>query len=122
MFRAKLMISVVLMAVSLAQLQCITACAGERCGPTFPKMLSVPPCHRHHDHSQDRSPGSCSHRLVNSPAIASHVFQVQSPTAAAFGLSLQDGDLSLDTFRKPLRLVGFSPPESVHTASSVLRI
>ena len=122
MIRAKLIVFIALATV-FAQLQCVAACAGNWCGPDLGKSQSVPPCHRHHDHSQDRTPASCGHQLMNPPATSPHAIQLQAPIMVPIGLVASSAwvvraDVRVDR----LHPAAFSPPEAVRPAPSVLRI
>jgi len=121
-FRTKLII-VIAIAMVFAQLQCVAACASNWCGPDLTKSQSLPPCHRHHDHSQDRTPASCVHQLTNPEATPPHVVQMRAPIMVALDLVTDlavvvGADVRVDGSHP----TAFSPPEPVRTAPSVLRI
>ena len=120
MFRAKL---IVLIAVTMvfAQLQCAAACAGNRCGPEFAKSQSVPPCHRHRDHSQDRSPASCGYQLTSPPATTLQVLEVRALVMVALdSVDKLANVAAIDVqANRHIESAAFSPPESPHKTSSV---
>ena len=75
--RAKLIV-IVAVAMVLMQLQCAAACASQLCGTASGKSGSVPPCHQHHDHSQDRAPASCAHHVISAPAVSPEAARVEA--------------------------------------------
>ena len=123
MFRAKLIILIAATMV-FAQFQCALACAGNLCTPEFAKSQPVPPCHRHHDHSHDRGPASCGYQLTSPPATSVQMLQMRAPImpvlgAVANSLSVVATDGRANQF---VESAAFSPLESPHLISSVLRI
>jgi hypothetical protein len=122
MVRAKLIVFIAT-AMVFAQLQCVSACVGNWCGLDFGKSQSVPPCHRHHDHSHDQTPASCSHQFTNPPAAARDLLHMQAPAMVALGpVTKLAGAIGPSTRSSELGPAEFSPPESVRTAPTVLRI
>jgi hypothetical protein len=121
MFRAK-MIVVVAGAILLAQMQCIAACAGGLCND-LAKTESVPPCHRHHDHSKDQGPAPCSHQPVISQATTPEIPQVQIPVLSHLGTppNVVSG-IPIEAGTRNLIVPIFSPPPLVGVQSTVLRI
>jgi hypothetical protein len=83
--RAKLIV-VVAAVVLFAQVQCVAACATDFCAANFGTTQPIPPCHKHHDHSHDQVPGSCSLRPTITPATAPHAHQWEIPVLSVLGL------------------------------------
>jgi hypothetical protein len=122
MFRTKLIIAIAVTMV-FAQLQCVAACASNWCGPDLSTSQSAPLCHHHHDHSQDRTPASCGHQLMNPPATSPHSVQMRAPIMVPIGLVASlVGVVRADVRVDRLHPAAFSPPEAVRPAPSVLRI
>ena len=123
MFRAKL---IVLIAVTMAfaQFHCAVACAGNGCNLEVARCHSVPPCHRHHDHSHDRTAASCGFELTKPPATSLQVLQMRATVTVSLGtLANLASVVARDAYPNRLALpVAFSPPESPHNTPSVLRI
>jgi hypothetical protein len=89
------------------------------------KSQSLPPCHHHHhhDHSQDRTPASCGHQLTNPQATSPHVVQMRAPIMVALALVTDRAVVvGPDGRVDGSHPAGFSPPETVRPAPSVLRI
>jgi len=63
----------------LAQTQCAAACAVDTCSD-LAKSGALPPCHRHHKPSNDRSPESCVHQNLAAPAVVQPTVQVEFPS------------------------------------------
>lgn len=115
----KLIVAVV-SAILFAQVQCVAACAADACGG---RTAAVPPCHKHHDHSHDQTPGSCSFQLMVTPATSPHAPQLHAPSPLGLGLA---GTISLvlppDTQSLTLDLSEPSPPAITGISSTILRI
>lgn len=122
MFRAKL-IAFIAVAILFTQLQCVAACTNALCGFDFGKTQSVPPCHRHHDHSHDRVPSTCWHQAINPPAIPPQSIDVHVPILSIAAVT---SDLASATAPQALAaLLKFSvssPPEYIGPPLTVLRI
>src|SRR5580693_2014967 len=73
-----LQIGFVAIALLLAQLQCVAACASQFCGDGF-KTEQVPPCHRHHDHSHDQTSGPCAQQITVPTATAPQTLHADAP-------------------------------------------
>lgn len=123
MFRAKLIV-VIAVAVVFAQLQCVAACTADLCGADLGQTESVPPCHKHHDHSHDQAPSSCSFHLIVAQATAPDAPQSDIPVLSVHGLAATvsailriDGDSWIASLSDP------SPPGTTALLSStVLRV
>ena len=83
---AKLIVTVAAV-VLFAQLQCVAACAADLCGANLSRTESVPPCHKHHNHSHDQAPASCSFHLTVTQATSPHTPQLDEPVLSALGLA-----------------------------------
>jgi hypothetical protein len=115
-------IVLVAMALLFGQLQCVAACASQLCGRDF-KTEQAPPCHRHHDHSHDQTPGSCTHQPIVLPAASPHTLQLDAPILSALSVvATMSSALPADTWARALGLSAFSPPELKTLSSTVLRI
>jgi len=114
MARAKLII-VVAVAIVLAQLQCVAACAAV--SGSAPQ--SAPPCHKHHNQSS----GSCAHQIIVTPSLPPDSPQLETPMlpfiAAAPAVSWGIPSLVRISARDSSE---FSPPECGKDSSAVLRI
>jgi len=122
MFRAPHIVFVA-MALLFAQLQCAAACASQLCGADLAKTEQGPPCHRHHEHSHDRIPGSCTNRIIVSPATSPQTLQPGAPILSALGVvATMPLALPPGTPAKALDLAAFSPPKVKGLSSIVLRI
>jgi hypothetical protein len=116
---AKLIVTVAA-AVLFAQVQCVAACAADSCAS---RTTSAPPCHKHHDHSQDRSPASCSFNHIITPATQPHAAQLDIQVPCELGLAATISlVLPVDTRSWALDLSEPSPPDITGISSTVLRI
>jgi hypothetical protein len=116
---AKLIVTVAA-AILFAQVQCVAACAADACAS---RTASVPPCHKHHDHSHDQTPASCSFHLIITPAMQPHAPQLDVPTPSVLGLAAMISlVLPVDTQSWALNLLDPSPPGTASISSTVLRI
>lgn len=119
---AKLIVAVA--AVMLfAQIQCIAACAADVCGARFGQTESVPPCHKHHDHSHDQAPRSCSLRIVITSATSQHAPQLEMPVLSVLGpVPTVSSVLRADAQWWVLVVSDASPPGIPRNSSAILRI
>src|ERR1700678_1746993 len=112
----------VAIALLVAQLQCVAACSSQFCGSDF-KTEQVPPCHRHHDHSHDQTPGSCVQQVNIPAATAPQTLQNASPILSVLGLAATvSSTRPADTQPHAVGLAAFSPPELRSLSSIVLRV
>ncbi len=121
MLSAKL---VVLLAVAslFAQLHCATACAANSCGTDSANTSSVPPCHRHHDHSHERNPDSCPHQFV-APVASVQGLHIEMPLASVPGLPAAMSAVRLaDMWSSDPAFAASSPPGLRDLSSTLLRI
>ena len=121
MLRAKF---VVLVAIALlfAQLQCAAACAAHLCGADSDKRSSLPPCHRHHAPSRDRTPDSCPHQTA-APAVSTEALHVEIRPVPAPGLPATiSAALPADRWSSELAVSVFFPPGLRDLSSTLLRI
>lgn len=119
---AKLIVAVAAVML-IVQVQCTAACAAELCGAKRSQTESVPPCHKHHDHSHDQAPASCSFRLVVSSATAPPAPQWEIPVPAVLGLVATV--LTVPPGAAPswsLDVSVTSPPGIPRNSSAILRI
>lgn len=113
------LIVVVAAAVLFAQIQCVAACAADLCSV---RTASVPPCHDHHDHSHDQTPGSCSFHLIVTPATSPHAPQLDAPAPSVLGLAATVSPvLPVDVQSRP-DLSDSSPPRTTRISPTILRI
>ena len=121
--RAKLIV-VAAAIVLFAQLQCVAACATDLCAANFGQTQLVPPCHKHHDHSHDQVPGSCSLRLIITPASTPHARQLEIPVLSVLGAApTASAVLPVDGDSWAADLSNPSPPGMTALLSStVLRV
>lgn len=119
MLRAKLIV-LVATAMLLAQLPCIAACAGQVCDTV--SSASLPPCHRHHNHSQGSSP-NCLHQAMFSSAIPGHTLHAELQLVAVGSPAVVQG-LTLLPETRPREAAPpvASPPGQEELSSVVLRI
>jgi hypothetical protein len=116
---AKLIVAVAA-AILFAQVQCAAACAADACAS---RTTSVPPCHKHHDHSHDQNPASCSFHLIITPAMQPHAPQLDIPAPSVLGLAATISlVLPVDTQSWALALSEPSPPGIPGISSTVLRV
>ena len=120
MFRAKVIV-LVAMAMLFAQLQCVAACAGNLCAPDNARTESIPPCHRHHNHSHDKIPG-CPQQALNPPATSPQTAHVDAPVMSVLGFVNVAFSIQLDTTPAKIDFSSLTPPESVDRPATVLRI
>ena len=112
----------VTMALLFAQLQCVAACASQLCGGDF-KTEQAPPCHRHHDHSHDQTPGSCTRQPIVSPATSPHTLQADAPILSVLCvIATMSVPLPADSRTPEFGLSATSPPKLKSPSSTVLRI
>jgi hypothetical protein len=119
MLRPKVIV-IVAIALLFLQLPCVAACANHLCEDVV--SASIPPCHRHHNHSQDRH-SSCVHQTMVSTAAADHVlhteFELPSVVAPCATCSTT---VLLGRWFRGLDLFVASPPHLESLSSVVLRI
>jgi hypothetical protein len=116
---AKLIVTVAA-AILFAQVQCVAACAADACAS---RTASVPPCHKHHDHSHDQTPASCSFHLIITPAMQPHAPQLDIPAPSVLGLAATISlVLPVNTESWALDLSEPPPPGITSISSTVLRI
>lgn len=123
MFRSAHIV-LVLMGLLFAQIQCVAACASRWCGSDFAKMEQVPPCHRHHDHSHDQTPGSCAQQLIVPFAKLPQTVQASGPILSATGVVTTSSSV-LQAAGLRTRVFDFSaisPPEFKSLSAVILRI
>jgi hypothetical protein len=116
---AKLIVAVAA-AILVAQVQCVAACAADAC---VSQTASVPPCHKHHDHSHDQTPASCSFNHIITPAMQPHASLLDLPAPSVLGLAATMSlVLPVDIQTWALDLLVPLPPGSPGISSAVLRI
>jgi uncharacterized membrane protein len=105
-----------------AQLQCVAACAAQLCTGVS-HSESLPPCHRHHDHSHDQAPVSCAHQVVRARAATPQTLQLDAPIVSLLspGTTISGGSPT-DTRTTALNFSSFSPPGFTGLSCVVLRI
>ncbi|HEY6344734.1 MAG TPA: hypothetical protein VIY49_24830 [Bryobacteraceae bacterium] len=115
--------ALVAIVVVVAQVQCVAACAGDACGDAA-KRESMPPCHRHHNHSNDQDSASCAHQTLSAPAIQQQAVHVESPAYVALGAAASGTSavIARDTWGNTANPSNFSPPGTPGLSSVVLRI
>jgi hypothetical protein len=115
--------ALVAIVVVLAQVQCVVACVGGACADAS-KREAMPPCHRHHQHSNDQDPASCAHQTLSSPGIQQQAVHVESPVFAALGAAASGTSAAIlrDAWGNPPYPLNFSPPGTPGLSSVVLRI
>jgi hypothetical protein len=112
----------VAMALLFAESQCVTACASQLCRGDF-KTEQAPPCHRHHDHSHDRTPGSCAHQPIVSAVTSPHTLQPDAPILSVLGVvATLSSALPANSQTPEFGLSVSSPPKLKSLSSTVLRI
>jgi hypothetical protein len=108
----------------VAQVQCVTACVGDICSD-LAKSESLPPCHRHHNHSDGKVPASCVHQNLAAPAIMQQTAHVEFPALLDLGAAGQpvtpQAILSVAWAGMPY-FSNSSPPGAKGISSVVLRI
>ena len=121
MSRASQIIFVTL-ALLFAQLQCVAACASQSCGGDF-KTEQAPPCHRHHDHSHDHTPGSCTHQPIVSLVTSPHTLQPEAPNSSVLSvIATMSLPLPAESRTPEFGLSATSPPKLKSLSPTVLRI
>jgi hypothetical protein len=111
------------MAILFAQIQCVAACVGQLCSADFAKTESVPPCHRHHNHSHDQTPGSCTDHFIVSRTTSPQAAQVDTSAFSVLGVgTMMPAALLADARASALDFSTFSPPEFQKLPATVFRI
>ena len=119
MLRAKLAVFVA-MALMLAQPPCIAACASQMCDTV--SSASLPPCHRHHNHSQDRNP-NCLHQANVSSAISNQALHAElQPFSVGSQAVAPTTPLPSETWFREVSFSVASPPHIQSLSSVLLRI
>jgi CDP-diacylglycerol pyrophosphatase len=110
-------------ALLITQLQCATACVIQACAADSASSQSVPPCHRHHNHSQDRMPASCNHQNASAAVVSS---QVQPAAVPLFPMmvvpAISQPSLAAEMRSRELAISFASPPGVTCLSSVILRI
>jgi hypothetical protein len=104
----------------IAQIQCAAACAFPMVRADSAKSESIPPCHRHRDHSQDRVPASCAHPSVCLAAVAPQAQHADVPQFSGIGLPAVSAPDVAAEMRARVPALADSPPPGVHRLSSVV--
>jgi hypothetical protein len=109
--------------VVVAQVQCVAACAGGACADAA-KRGSIPPCHRHHNHSNDQDPASCAHQTLSAPGIQQQAVHVEFPAFVALAAAASGTSTAIlrDAWGNSPYPPNFSPPGTPGLSSVVLRI
>jgi hypothetical protein len=119
MLRAKLVVFVA-MALMLAQLPCIAACASHVCDTV--SSASLPPCHRHHNHSRDRNP-NCLHQAMVSSAISNQALHAElQPFSVGSRAVAPTTPVPSETWFREVPFSVASPPHIQSLSSVLLRI
>lgn len=84
--RTKLIVAVAAV-VLFAQIQCVAACAADLCSATITQTEPISPCHKHHNHSHDQAPASCSFHLTVTQATSPHIPQLDVPVLSVLALA-----------------------------------
>jgi hypothetical protein len=127
--RRALLTPIAAIVLMFTQVHCLAACAGDLCADiaknaAVPKSAAVPPCHRHHDHSNDPAPESCAHQTLSAPATVEHAVHLESPNLIALDAAANYAIAALPTDAwagQPL-LADISPPGEANISFAVLRI
>jgi hypothetical protein len=120
--RGLVRVALIAIVVVFVQVQCVAACAGDACTGAA-KRESTPPCHRHHNHSNDQDPALCGHQTLSAPAIPQQAVHVEFPAFVALGAAGSTFAVILtETWGHPLYASNFSPPGIAGLSSVVLRI
>jgi hypothetical protein len=106
------------------QLHCVADCASDLCPKDRASSESLPPCHRHHDQSQDRNQRSCSVEGVVSSATAPDVQHFDTPVFLVLGLApaVPAALVPADAAARVFDSSDGSPPGSPGISSLILRI
>ena len=115
---------IVLAAVALlfAQVECVAACASELCtGPSHASQ-SAPPCHRHHEQSQPRTPDQCPHGPILTAAAFPQASQAECRPPLAVSLSVLPEAPAIGAAGVEALDLAASPPVFRILAPLVLRI
>ncbi len=107
----------------VAQALCAMTCSGGICS-ALNKSQSLPPCHRHHNHSNDQDPASCVHQNLASAAIVHQTVQVPLPNLPDLGAAEppQPQAISAIAWANARYFSNSSPPGAKGISSVVLRI
>jgi hypothetical protein len=106
--------------VVFAQVQCVAACTDGACADAA-KRESMPPCHRHHSHSNDRDSSSCVNQTLSAAGIPQQAVHVEFPASVAPVSGTSTG-IDRDTWGNPPYPSNSSPPGTAGLSSVVLRI
>jgi hypothetical protein len=112
MLRAKVVVFVGIVLL-LAQVPCIAACAGQLCDGLA--SASMPPCHRHRNHSEDRG-SACPYQMTAGPVMSQQATDAKADPAVC---PMPDG---LVRWSSPRHALDTSPPGLPGFATAVLRI
>lgn len=116
---AKLVVTIAAVVV-FAQINCVAACAADLCRPDC-STEPTPPCHKHHDHSHNQSPDSCSLRGIVSPATSPHAPQLDAPVLSVLGFAATvPADLPADGRSFATELSDSSPPGLTNLLSTIV--
>jgi hypothetical protein len=119
MLRVKLVVFVA-MALPLAQLPCMAACASHMCDTV--SSASLPPCHRHHNHSHDRNP-NCLHQAMVSSAISNQALHAElQPFSVGSRAAAPATPVPPETWFREVSFSAASPPHKQSLSSVLLRI
>jgi hypothetical protein len=115
--------ALVAIVVVFAQVQCVATCTDGACADAA-KRESIPPCHRHHNHSNDQDPASCAHQTLSAMAIQQQAVHVEFPAFGALGAAASGTSAAIphDASGNPPYPLNFSPPGTAGLSSVVLRI
>jgi hypothetical protein len=115
--------------LTFTQVHCLAACAGDLCADiaksaAIPKSAAVPPCHRHHSHSNDPAPESCAHQTLSAPATLERAVHLESPSLVALDAAANYAIVVLlkDAWASEPLVPNISPPGAANDSFTILRI
>ena len=112
------------MALLTAQLPCLAACAGDLCREV--SSASIPPCHRHRQHPDDRG-SNCTRQVLAAAGIPEQAVHAKSQLATVTDAAVSKGPVrpmpvAPEARGRATAVFAASPPGMISLSSVVLLI